>query len=243
MRVQVRQDLFLANDVEKEIKNKSRLKVFITPCYDRYSIANVPPTILSIFQAKAQGCERLPKNIIDEHSDGVHKIVLLIVDSMGYKQFFNCYPKDRALKIVADNSNLIPITSTFPSTTTTALTTLSTGATPREHGIIGYTMYLKGYGFVVNMIDFAPAYDYKWGTLLEMGLDPKDFLGLKTIYEILNEEGIKTHAIMRFKDSGLSKMNLNDAKISTYVNSSDLFVTLRRLLEDEDDEEAYFCAY
>ncbi|MCP8321137.1 MAG: alkaline phosphatase family protein, partial [archaeon] len=233
----------IAEEVEREIKSKSKLKGFVTPFYEKYSIYNIPTTILSIFQANISRRGTIPKEIIEDHLDGVNKIVLLVVDSMGYKNFLNPPIKDSTLKILSDNSKIIPITSTFPSTTTTALTTINTGVTPQEHGMIGYTMYLKEYGLIANMVDFTPAYDYKWGILLEMGLDPKEFLGVETVYEILNKKGIKPYVITRHKDSGLSRMLCSGAKISSYINSSDLFVILRKLLESKVNEESYICAY
>jgi len=235
--------LAIAEKVEREIKNKSKLKGFVTPFYEKYSIYNIPTTILSIFQANTLGRETIPKEIIEDYLDGVNKIVLLVVDSMGYKNFLTPPIKDSTLKILSDNSKIIPITSTFPSTTTTALTTINTGVTPQEHGMIGYTMYLKEYGLIANMVDFTPAYDYKWGILLEMGLDPKEFLGVETIYEILNKKGIKPYVITRHKESGLSRMLNTCAKVFNYINSSDLFVILRKLLESQINEKAYTCAY
>ena len=232
----------LAEEVEKEIKKKSKLKGFVTPFYEKYSIYNIPSTILSIFQASVSGRETIPKRIIEDHLDGINKVVLLLVDAMGYKNFLSP-PKDSALKILSSNGTMIPITSTFPSTTTTALTTINTGVTPQEHGIIGYTMYLREYGLIANMIDFTPAYDYKWGILLEMGLDPKKFLGAETIYEILNRREVKPYVITRHKDSGLSRMHHTGAKAFNYVNSSDLFVILRKLLESENNRETYTYAY
>ncbi|MCP8304334.1 MAG: alkaline phosphatase family protein [archaeon] len=230
----------LAEEVEREIKSKSKLENFVTPCYEGYSIANIPPTILSIFKANLQGCKSIPKRIIKEHLDGIRKVVLLVVDSMGYKQFFS-HSNEPISKILMDGS-MIPLTSTFPSTSTTALTTLNTGATPQEHGIIGYTMYVKEYGLVANMVSFTPTYDYRWETLLK-GFDPREFLGIKNIHDILNEKGIKSYVINRYADTGLSRMHHTGATVSNYMNSSDLFVTLRKLLESEIGTETYTYVY
>ncbi|MEM3584064.1 MAG: alkaline phosphatase family protein [Nitrososphaerales archaeon] len=233
----------LAEEVREEIKNKSKLKGFITPFYEKYSIYNIPTTILSIFKASRSQRKTIPKRIVEDYLDDVNKIILLVIDSMGFKNFLNPPMEKSIIKILSNNGIMIPITSTFPSTTTTALTTINTGVTPQEHGIIGYTMYIREYGLIANMIDFTPAYDYRWGMLLEMGLDPKGFLGLETIYEILSKKGVKTYVITRHKDSGLSKMYHSGAKIFSYINSSDLFVNLRKLLESEANEQIYVFAY
>jgi predicted AlkP superfamily pyrophosphatase or phosphodiesterase len=233
----------LAEEVEREIKSQSKVENFITPFYEKYSIYNIPATILSIFKASTSNSKTIPKKIIEDYIDNVKKIILLVIDSMGYKNFLNPPIERTIIKILSGNSIMIPITSTFPSTTTTALTTINTGVTPQEHGIIGYTMYLKEYGLIANMIDFSPAYDHRWGMLLEMGLDPREFLGLKTVHEILSEKGVEPYVIARHKDSGLSRMHYNGAKVFNYINSSDLFVILRKVLKNKSNENIFVFTY
>lgn len=67
-------------------------------------------------------------------------ILLLVVDGLGAEQL---------ARHIAHAPNLAtfmgtPITTVVPSTTATALTSLTTGATPLEHGIIGYRMAMDG---------------------------------------------------------------------------------------------------
>ncbi len=68
------------------------------------------------------------------------QILLLLVDGLGFEQmnrFIEHAPNLARLRGSA-------ITSVAPSTTATALTSLATGATPLEHGIIGYRMSMDG---------------------------------------------------------------------------------------------------
>ena len=48
-----------------------------------------------------------------------------------------------------------PITTVFPTTTSCALTSLSTGATPSVHGLVGYRQYLPRYGVVADMLKMS----------------------------------------------------------------------------------------
>ena len=57
---------------------------------------------------------------------------------------------------LAEQGKLAAITSLVPSTTTAALTSLWTGRSPAEHGIVGYELWLKEYGVVSNMILHTP---------------------------------------------------------------------------------------
>jgi hypothetical protein len=64
------------------------------------------------------------------------RIVLLVIDGLGYEQL------QRHAHIAPNLMSLVggPITTIAPSTTASALTSLVTGASPAEHGIVGYRM-------------------------------------------------------------------------------------------------------
>lgn len=63
-------------------------------------------------------------------------IVLLLVDGLGWNQLISRSHRAPFLSSLVGG----PITTVGPSTTACALTSLSTGATPIEHGIVGYRM-------------------------------------------------------------------------------------------------------
>ena len=64
------------------------------------------------------------------------RIVLLVIDGLGYEQL------QRHAHIAPNLMSLVggSITTIAPSTTASALTSLVTGASPAEHGIVGYRM-------------------------------------------------------------------------------------------------------
>ncbi|MEY4361520.1 MAG: hypothetical protein RL391_826 [Actinomycetota bacterium] len=64
------------------------------------------------------------------------RVVLLVLDGLGWKQF----DASRRLMPSLGSFDGGPITTVAPSTTATALTSLVTGATPIEHGLVGYRM-------------------------------------------------------------------------------------------------------
>lgn len=78
---------------------------------------------------------------------GVSRVVYLVLDGVGYDQlsrfvaaggggrFFSRHPFER-------------ITTVFPTTTAAAVTTLSTGATPAEHGVLSWHLHLHDLGLV-----------------------------------------------------------------------------------------------
>lgn len=69
-----------------------------------------------------------------------NQVVLLILDGLGWEQLLDHKPLLPTLSAMAG----APITTVAPSTTATALTSISTGLTPGEHGLIGYRIVVGG---------------------------------------------------------------------------------------------------
>ncbi len=78
------------------------------------------------------------------------RVVLLVLDGVGWHQL------DERRHLAPTLSGMAggPIQTVLPTTTSTALTSISTGATPGEHGIIGYRISVEGE--VLNVL--------RWGT-------------------------------------------------------------------------------
>lgn len=118
---------------------------FHFPDYGGGSIVNL---LSSIIRASGGQSPHLRLKIPDPRPfEGVSRIVYLVLDGVGYNQlsrfmaaggggrFFSRHPRER-------------ITTVFPSTTAAAVTTLATGATPAEHGILSWHLYLPDLGLV-----------------------------------------------------------------------------------------------
>jgi len=71
---------------------------------------------------------------------GAAQVVLLVVDGLGWEQLQERHASAPTLAAMAGG----PITSVAPSTTATALTSITTGLTPGEHGLVGYRMEIAG---------------------------------------------------------------------------------------------------
>ncbi|MCY3631927.1 MAG: alkaline phosphatase family protein [bacterium] len=103
----------------------------VLPDYQGACLSNVVPALLG----PSEVAEWLPAPIRSAKA-----VVLFLVDGMGWEQLL-----DRAeLTPVISAMEGGPITTVAPSTTTTALTSLVTGAAPGEHGLIGYQIYIQG---------------------------------------------------------------------------------------------------
>jgi Type I phosphodiesterase / nucleotide pyrophosphatase len=79
-------------------------------------------------------------NWIPEVVHGAKQVVLLVLDGLGWEQL-------RAREALCPTLSAMSggaITTVVPSTTATALTSITTGLTPSEHGIIGYRFDVGG---------------------------------------------------------------------------------------------------
>lgn len=77
------------------------------------------------------------------------QVVVLVVDGLGWGQLQARLHLAPAMAAMAGQ----PITTVAPSTTATALTSITTGLTPGEHGLIGYRMEMAGE--VLNVLRWA----------------------------------------------------------------------------------------
>jgi hypothetical protein len=107
----------------------------VLPNYAGANVRGVVPALVGPQSWKSG----LP-NWMPEAVRHAHQAVLLVLDGLGWDQL-----QDRPL--VAPVLSALEgrtITTVAPTTTATALSSISTGLTPGEHGIIGYRMVLGG---------------------------------------------------------------------------------------------------
>lgn len=71
---------------------------------------------------------------------GAEQVVLLVLDGLGWDQLEEHRPLVPALSSLTGG----PITSVAPTTTATALSSIATGLTPGEHGLVGYRVVIGG---------------------------------------------------------------------------------------------------
>ncbi len=71
------------------------------------------------------------------------RVAVVVIDGLGYQQLHD-HAEIAPTLVAADRG---PITTVFPSTTPTALTSLGTGLTPGEHGLMGAVFRLDGQPF------------------------------------------------------------------------------------------------
>ena len=223
---------------------------FIAPNYAGRSIVNIPATIVRILGG-SMPTPPLDPEIIGDLSTNVQRVVLVIADATGYRRWLDALdanPQNGFHALLRAGARSAPLTSTFPSTTTAALTALWSGYTPAEHGFVGYQLFLREYGVRAEMIGFNPVATRELGgeQLVKAGMEPEKFLAAPSLPQTLEPLGAPVYQLIEqpYVKSALSRVQIRGAR-ETYgfVTSSDMWVTLRDVVEAHRAERALFVTY
>src|SRR5918992_914314 len=117
------------------------------PDYSGGSLVNLMATIVA-----ARGGEPLHAPLRDLHVETLsdaRNVVLLIIDGLG-----DNYLASRGAGSELARRRRATLTSVFPSTTASAITTSYTGRTPLEHGLTGWFTYFGEAGYVAAPLPF-----------------------------------------------------------------------------------------
>lgn len=218
------------------------------PHYQGYSLSNIPSTICRLLGIPDFGECAASQEILDNLEGPYEKVILVVIDALGYKLLNQMLKTGKAdfLNDHISDSVYVPLTSICPSTTASALTTLWTGVSPATHGVIGYEMWAKEYGMVINnILHSAMSFVGDTGGLKRAGFDPEEYLNRPTLGTHLSDHGIESSAYMHYSigTSGLSTMHLKKVNLHGYVSESDMWVSMRNKMNNGDGEKAYYYVY
>jgi hypothetical protein len=220
-------DIF-REQTENLIKQQSFADDFVLPDYQMLSVKNILPQIGSIF---GLGSTVFPKDYLDNFQN-VDKVVLIILDGLGYNRFLTHLESHKGTFLELTEKGVFkPLTTVFPSTTSTVLASIFTCLSPAQHQILGYHMFSKKYGLVFDTLDMRPVYGYSGQVELA-----KDYSNsIKPWLPILEQNGVKTLIATKasIAGSGLSQVIHRDVKLIPYLLGSDMFSQSSKALEHQ----------
>jgi predicted AlkP superfamily pyrophosphatase or phosphodiesterase len=176
------------------------------PDYAGACLSNVVPALLEWSEAP----EWLPAPVAT-----ADQVVLLVLDGLGWEQL----QERRHLAPTLAGLVGSPISSVVPSTTATALTSITTGLPPGEHGVVGYRMAVEGE--VLNVL--------RWST--NTG-DARDRFPPERLQDVMPFAGQRPPIVTKaeFATSGFSGAHLHQVRFHGYRLPSTMLVELRTLL-------------
>ncbi|MFD0555779.1 putative AlkP superfamily pyrophosphatase or phosphodiesterase [Stackebrandtia endophytica] len=186
-----------------------------TPQYRSASLSDLLPSILSVLSVPGE-----PDTLgLASALTGVEHVVVVLVDGLGY----HLYPEAAETSpVLADawsggRGQLRRLTTGFPSTTPTSLTSLGTGATPGEHGVVGFTVNVPGTDRMLVHI------------LWDDDPDPRSWQPRATCFERATAGGVAGYVVDGFS-SGLSKAAYRGSIHESAREPSELVDGVRRAL-------------
>lgn len=148
--------------------------------------------------------------------EGAEQIVLLVLDGLGWEQMQERRSLLRGLTLMESAC----ITTVAPTTTATALTSISTGLAPGEHGVIGYRMAIDH--DVLNVL--------RWST--GKG-DAREVIPPESIQSAVAFGGQRPPVVVRaeFRDTGFTRAHLGGCRHVPYRMPSTMLAEITHQLQ------------
>lgn len=233
----------ILEDIEKQT-GTPREDGFIYPQYDGYCFSNIPSAVQYLFGLRKTN----PLSDIF-HEAGItpsdrQKVVTLLLDAFGWSQWMRYRDRFEFLSRLSDRGVLAPLTAIFPSVTSPALTTIHSGLTPQEHGLVDASMYFEEIEQLVSTIHFRPVNGDRNDQLLEEGVSPRIMFDDVTVYEKLGESWIPPYILIHdsIKDTAFGSVTMKGGTVVPYTGVEGLTKTLCSRLA-ETVSPAYFLSY
>jgi hypothetical protein len=181
----------------------------VLPQYHGPCVSNIVPALFG-----PGGTEALPA-WFPASVRGARQVVLLVLDGLGWEQLIERRPLAPTIAGMDGGA----ITTIAPSTTSAGLTSIATGLTPGEHGVVGYRIDVRGE--VLNVL--------RWSTAsgdARRRIPPDRFQPIPAFM------GTSTPVVVRaeFESSGFTLAHLAGTRHYGYRTPSTLLVEVRGLL-------------
>jgi predicted AlkP superfamily pyrophosphatase or phosphodiesterase len=181
------------------------------PVLPDYGGACIDSVVPALVRWRRPAPEWLPEPARD-----VRQVVLLVLDGLGWEQL---HEHAASAPVMASMTGR-PITSVAPTTTAAALTSISTGRPPAEHGILGYRVHV-GDGRVMNVL--------RWRTA---DGDAREAVPPAAFQPLAVFDGSAPPVVTRaaFAATGFTEAHLGGVRLYGWRTPSSLVVEVRTLL-------------
>jgi hypothetical protein len=161
------------------------------PAYGSGTLAEIGSSLLASVGGAGDNVLGLP---------AVRTACLLVVDGLGWELLRDHPAAAPFLSELARNAG--PLAAGFPATTVTSLTSLGTGTTPGQHGILGYQVVIPGENRLLNGL--------RW----DERIDPARWQPQPTIYERAVAAGLGAYHVGQraFRGTGLTRAAMRGAE-------------------------------
>ena len=209
------------------------------PAYHGRSLPNVVSTAVRALGAEpTDGVPLLPPLAADldpfAGRPAAGPVVVFLVDGLGFRSLVASEESGAA----PFRSPARPITSVFPTTTTVALTSLSTAQSPGRHGVVGHRMYLPAYGTIAEILRMSPVGVAPIDALAGPDWAPSMVSGVPAIFR----RGIGATAVSRdrFAPTAFTRLLYDGAEYVGYSTAADFAHRLGEVLARDEPPRLVF---
>ncbi len=201
----------------------TKLDLMQLPDYKGSSIVNLMASISAVC-----GCEEnlyptlhlLPPSSLS----GVKHLVLVVIDGLGYDYLIRSYDASTLRRYLKGR-----MTSVFPSTTASAITTFLTGLAPQQHALPGWFTYFGEIDRVAIVLPFTDRYGGK--SLTVSGIDPARLLKHRPIFDRIETPSYIV-VPQRIAHSAFNLFHSGSATIRPYTSLKQFFRAIDKILRD-----------
>ena len=200
----------------------------IKPDYNNASIVNLMATILQRLGGHSN--QHSPLIGLDgECITRARNIVLLVIDGLGYN-YLTCNGSNSTLHKFSRGK----LTTVFPSTTATAITTFMTGLAPQQHGLTGWFTYFQELGHILTVLPVRLRSSLATGA--DTKIDASSLYGHIPVYDLLEVDSY----IVSPSDIAHSVYSLahrGKAKIKPYQSLTECFAFTRDIISSSSSKK------
>ncbi len=159
----------------------------------------------------------LPPVMLEE----MQHVVMLVIDGLGYD-----YLRRRLPGGALAPSLKAPMTSVFPSTTTTAISTYLTADAPQQHGLTGWYVWLREIGIVASPLPFRTrAGSRMLGTC---GLKAETLFDRRPVFDRIERDCFMVQPASLW-DSPYTRAHTGTAMVKPFRTLKQMFGRIRRI--------------
>lgn len=216
---------------------------FYAPSYKR-NISMVLPAALELLGFEFEG----RKSLLEDKDcrkvfeiENPENIIFLVVDSLGMSQFL----ESSVFQDIGECGGAFPISSVFPTVTSSAIVSIHTGLTPERHGILGYKIFFKELGVVVDTLRMCTTKARWRDALVRSGIDMRSLMWGHAPYKDLQSQDIKHVMFLQegIAGTGLSHFIADWGEILDFGNLIDAFSLAKRVIERYDGQKLLLNIY
>jgi hypothetical protein len=198
-----------------------------------YSGGGIVNLMASVIAARGGRPEYPPLSLLHPREmERTTNILLLVIDGLGADWLQRCSPRGILSRHLRGT-----MSSVFPPTTASAITSYLTGDAPQQHALTGWFTYLRELGCVMTVLPGRPRYG--GATYSQAGVDLRKLFGHTPVAERIRTRSI-TVSPAHIANSDFNIAHLGSSELRPFESLTDMFrQTARALRADRDPKYLY----